>query len=464
MILVLVSRIPFLDAGCGTDPDAWRVVSAAQSISRDVEYRPSRLPGYPVQEYFYSLISSQPPFVLNLCTAILSSLAAAFFALIIHGMGSKDAILAALAFACTPIVYISSTTSMDYLWALSMVLGSLFCLQNRKPSIAGFLLGIAVGCRISSLIFVVPCSLLIRDGESFRKHSVHVWSFVLSTTLVSVFAYVPVFRRYGFGFLTFFQHGYPSLGEIIKTMTIDIWGLLGTGAILAALMYSLIVESMRKDRASHSTLFPLPMVAASASSVLLVTILFLRLPLEAGYLIPAVPFVLLLLAHRMNRGLFRVVCALLIISSFTGSIDSGDRPWSPVPSAASVRLTLNGRHVVFDPLKGPIVNDHERRITRMQFVNNLLAFGDSVATRSVIVAGVWLPQITISGGDCLSENEEQEFTYNRRKASFVGLLDSSAVERYRRSGTPIFFVTSQEVYNREMFGIDLRAIGALEIN
>jgi hypothetical protein len=463
VFLVLISRLPFLDAGYGTDPDAWRVVYAAKSISQAGEYRVSRLPGYPVQEYAYSLISSQSPFFFNFCTAILSSLAAGIFALIVHGLGSKDSILSAIAFACTPIVYISSTTSMDYLWALSMVLAGLFCTTHRKPFLAGILLGIGAGCRITSLIFIVPVSVLIVERAQFRRSMVQIGKLLLGVSISAILSYVPVIGEYGSGFFTFYEHAYPPITTIMRCLTIDTWGVLGTVAILVAMVLTLARRVLQKKSPSPQSAFSPSMVVASATAASLCLILFLRLPVEAAYLIPAIPFVLILLSHWIERRLFIVVCVFLVISSFSGSIDSGDRPWSPSGSVAAITLSVQGRRIVFDPLKGPIINDHERRISRMQFVQKLLDFGDLVETRSVIVAGVWLPQITISGGGYLPENEEQEYTYNRRNASFVGLLDSSAVERYQNSGTPIYFVTSQEVYNREVFGIELRAIGAQEI-
>jgi hypothetical protein len=462
-VLVLLSRIPFLDAGYGTDPDAWRVACAAKSISQDGEYRASRLPGYPVQEYVYSLISSQSPLFFNLCTAILSSLAAGLFALVLHARGSKDSILAAIALACTPIVYIFSTTSMDYCWALSMLLASVYYVSVQKPVLAGILLGIAAGCRITSLIVVAPLLVLLVEGSQLRKRILPLGLFLLSASISAALVYSPVIRKYGTGFLTFYEHGYPSMVAIIKSMTIDIWGVLGTVAILVAVVLTLFRRVFQKESSSQQKPISTSLVVASAGVVSLYLVMFLRLPVEAAYLIPAIPFVLILFSLWMERTLFRVVCVLLVISSFIGGIDSGDRPWSPSPSVAATTLRVKGRQIVFDPLKGPIINDHERRISRMQFVNKLLAFSDSLRTRSVIVAGVWLPEIMVTGGCFSSEKGEQDDLYDRGNAKFVGLLDTSAVEQCRASETPIYFVGTQDVYNREIFGISLQAIGAQEI-
>lgn len=48
--LVLGSRLPFLDAGYGLDPDAWRLARAAHGIATKGVFQVSRLPGHPVVE------------------------------------------------------------------------------------------------------------------------------------------------------------------------------------------------------------------------------------------------------------------------------------------------------------------------------------------------------------------------------------------------------------------------------
>src|SRR5256885_10971067 len=54
---IAASRLPFLAAGYGTDTDAWKLAFAAREIGTTGHYAPSRLPGYPVQEYASALAS-----------------------------------------------------------------------------------------------------------------------------------------------------------------------------------------------------------------------------------------------------------------------------------------------------------------------------------------------------------------------------------------------------------------------
>ena len=49
-IAYAASRIPFLNGGYGTDPDAWRVALSGYWLWDHHEFYPSRLPGYPIHE------------------------------------------------------------------------------------------------------------------------------------------------------------------------------------------------------------------------------------------------------------------------------------------------------------------------------------------------------------------------------------------------------------------------------
>ncbi len=122
--LVFVSRLPFLGAGHGTDPDAWALVDAARSICETGQYTASRLPGYPLPELIGALLWRGGPLVLNGCTALFSAWAAASFIRSAKVLGSADPLLAGLALAMTPVVFVNSVNSMDTVWALALILAS----------------------------------------------------------------------------------------------------------------------------------------------------------------------------------------------------------------------------------------------------------------------------------------------------------------------------------------------------
>src|ERR1043166_6986783 len=64
-LVVLLSRLPFLDAGYGVNVDAWRVALRAVEIAITGDYSVSRFPGYPIQEIVCSWFWRGGPFALN---------------------------------------------------------------------------------------------------------------------------------------------------------------------------------------------------------------------------------------------------------------------------------------------------------------------------------------------------------------------------------------------------------------
>ena len=196
LVFIYFSRLPFLMAGYGNDPDAWRVADTARRIASENKYSASRLPGFPVQEIICSFLWTGGPFALNSVTALFSALSVSFFSFIMKFYGSRDYVLGSFAFAFTPVIYINSTNSMDYLWALAFILGSFYFVLIRKPLVAGLFLGIAIGCRVTSVAMFVPLFLLLISQEPNDFNHRDRLTFFLGTFFVSIFVYLPVFLRY----------------------------------------------------------------------------------------------------------------------------------------------------------------------------------------------------------------------------------------------------------------------------
>src|SRR5678810_506663 len=112
--IVFASRLPFLGPGYGVDADAWLVAWAGRAIAQTGHYEASRLPGYPLHEYATALIWPWGSCLANTLTAVFSAAAAACFALVLRRLGSRDDVLAALALASAPVIYIASVVGMDY--------------------------------------------------------------------------------------------------------------------------------------------------------------------------------------------------------------------------------------------------------------------------------------------------------------------------------------------------------------
>ncbi|HEY6952837.1 MAG TPA: hypothetical protein VI758_10545 [Bacteroidota bacterium] len=462
-IVVILTRLPFLQAGYGVDPDAWRMAATARAIAATGEYQASRLPAYPIPELAYSLFAHQSPFAFNLCTALFSGLAAGFLALTMRRLGSKDAMLAGIALAFIPIFYISSTVTMDYLWALCFVLAGLSYATDQHPLASGLLLGLATGCRITSVMLAIPLLMILTAGLKGKTRLRSVATFLISLVPLPLLAYTPVMRKYGLGFLQFHEGSYPSVVSIMRTATIDVWGIVGTVAIVTALVAVFAHGKGRPAETSIPSQIPFQHVVAWGVAIVMMVALFMRLPVEAGYLLPILPFVLLLLAYVLKRRFFVLLCIALVCSPMLLSYDAIDRPWSPVPSSVAFPFVVQGRTVVFDVLQGPIWMDRNRRARRMEYAEMILAFADRLDHPGVVVAGIWLPELVVLGGGDQTHVEGDSASFVRGRAEFVGLLDARSATVCRERGKQLYYIPGQQLYNADVFGVNLAEFGAREI-
>lgn len=451
---VFLSRVPFLEPGYGYDPDAWRIALSARRLAVEGKYEVSRFPGYPVPELVSALFVWGGPLALNGLAALLSAVAAAFFALTLKALGSRDYVPGALAVAFAPVVYINSTCSMDYVWALAFLLASLYFVLGGRPVVAGVLLGLAIGSRATSAAMLVPLSVLVvwpRGGRhpSARRPLHGVVKLWAASCLVGGGTFLPVYVAYGFGFLR--AHApkvYPPAAVVVYKATFGTLGVVGMAG-LAGAAASVAVAGPRRA-AGHSSLASVgapPLVWASVLAIGLHGVVFVALPEAAGYLIPAVPFVLLLLARVAPRRAFVVACLSLIVSPFVLGIAKPSGELGPAFSRAAVRFHVGKRRLVLDPLKGPILLDHSTRRRRLDFVVRALDHLQGLSGNWVVVAGMWLPLMEMTGE---GNADLQKVTYT---------LDGPALQRHLDARARIYYLPDLRGYNIERHGIDLREHG-----
>lgn len=449
-MVVFLSRLPFLGAGYGNDWDSWEIASAARDIAATGKYTASRLPGYPVPELFYSLIWDRGPLLFNAVTAMFSAVGIGFFSLTLSKLHAKDAFLASISLAFIPVVYINSTVTLDYVWALTFILVGLYFAQHAHGLISGLFLGLAIGSRITSALMFIPLGMSATGRLDNRDRRNFFVGFSLSALLVAVASYIPVVTTYGVDFLTFSSSGYPPLLAVLRVFTFDVWGGLGLVAIgipAVGLFLPWILPHGQTTSLNSSS----GQTAAWLAAIALYVLVFFRFPHEAGYLMPVLPFVILLLARFQRRSGFVVFCVLLMFSPFFFSVSS--RNWNEItgiPSYSEHALTIDipGNQIVIDPLYGPLLLDHRQRVNGLIFTRRVLEAASLLDTKSIVVAGAWLTKIQPPAGDL----ESVEFVY---------LIESEgALQKYLSDGFQIFYLPGQLEYNRNLYGIDLEDFGA----
>jgi hypothetical protein len=429
LIIFLASRLPFLHPGFGTDPDAWRMVLSSKQIFETGHYSPSRLPGFPVPEFTYSLLlnltgGKPSPILFNLITALFSLAAVYFFYLILIKINIKNVYPVLMCLIFTPLFYINSVNSMDYNWAMAFILASFYFCLSDKQLISGILLGLAAGSRISSLVFLIPFNFWIIYSDRLKAYPKRSFSFTLSVLLVTAMVYFPVYSAYGLHLFSYDKLIYPAFLTVFGRMTIKVWGVIGTVSILAVVLLILFRKKRLQNEIESSGHKKITLIILITIAIYF--LLFLKLPLEAGYLLPAIPFFFILIAKYLTRNISIFLAASLIISCFILDIDKTG----------------------FEPA-GLVLGDHLKRIGEIQSANLAIdkAKKLNIGNYRIISEG-YLPKIEV---EAFIQNLDIQVINN-----FVYLPLPSEIDSMQDSGITIYYLKNAReglslFYNDSLF-------------
>ncbi|HEX6570085.1 MAG TPA: hypothetical protein VF015_12995 [Acidimicrobiales bacterium] len=344
--------LPILWMGYGTDIDVTDVLASADSI-RAGDYTPSRPPGVPVFEAVAAVLDPVGGhLLLNLATAAGGAATVVGIARLVRGWGHPNGDLIALAFLASPIAVISSTSTADFIWAMTFfVWGCLVHLRGRSVP-AGVLLALAIGARLPSVLLVV--ALLVADGwdAAHRRRCVRT---ALVALPLGALLYVPSWLAYdrSTGFLDPAE-GWRSFGNNLGRFLYKGYVTAGGLAIvLIAMAVPALVAALPRWRTD-------PMLRLGVLGCAAAGALYFVYPWKFSHLLPAVAMLLLWLgASRGNRRPFLV--ALIVALAVNGVVTfrplAPDRPaeastgeWDP---AVTPGLLLNDIACRLDAMDEP---------------------------------------------------------------------------------------------------------------
>lgn len=438
-ILVLVSRIPFLFYGYGVEEDSWGIAISSLNWNNTGQYEVSRLPGHPVHELFCMLLINQGAVALNFLSAIMSVAATVFFALSVKKMGVQDYFMAGLVFAFVPVLYISSTYTIDYVWGMAFLMAGLYFMLGERFVSCGIMLGLAVGCRITSAAMLVPMLILTWPLVSKGDPVKNILKLLSVFTFTSVLFYLPVYFYYGSGFFMYYdQFPYPSIAKIFYKGTFGVWGLLGIVSLILGTGYYLKNIRTTGWSGRDKRIF----VACIAACILYLAS-YLRLPQKSAYMMPIIPFVVLLFASRLSNPQFKVISILFILSPFVMGISLTDSFRGSKPSPLSTTVVVNKQEIAMDFLQGPLFADISKRKNKNEFVDKVLEQTCRMSEKSFIISGWWFNQIimtTIESGI-------------KPCAGYGFYITSEEMKKQKELGNSIYFLPEQDIYNDLYSGI-----------
>ena len=389
-VVYIASRVPWLDLGYGTDPDAWRVALTATYLWEEVDYLPSRLPGYPLHELVTAAFIKGGWVWTNMSTVLISLVGVYLFARLARKLELSHRGALTVAFAFSPLLWINSVMTMDYMWALTFILGAYLALLHRSPTLAGLSLGIAAGFRLTSLGMLLPFALLLwRLGQ--RRE---IRPLTLTSVATAFVAYTPVLLVYGLNFLNFYDQQVP-LDEFFKRLGKDGLGVIGALAILAVLAFSL-----SRLRRFPGDLLRDPQVLTWTAVVVVFFASYTRLPHEIAYLIPLFPFGFFLMSRYLSRGLLVGALAVIVVSGFIDITSPEDAPGLHANTFTGARFG-----------KGMLLSDIDTLNNQMDFAHELRELtitNEDIEEPAVVVVGFIYPELVMLYQDELDINILEE--------------------------------------------------------
>ena len=435
ILLLVVSRAPLLVSGYGADGDAWRVAESSLRVWNEGTYEPSRFPGFPVHEFLNALfVGIGGSIVSNLATFLVFILSLYPLRKIVAFWGVPMPNVVLVVFSFLPIVWKNSAVTMDYLWGLAGILTSTWLVLEKRFLLAGIVLGLAAGTRITHLAFVFPFLLILPAGQN-KNLAV----FVLSSVGTALACYIPVVLSPSWGDLTEYFFSRMWKESLWKTIAVYFYraiysvGLLG---FLGVLALAVLQRARWKDLRRH------PAFAFSSACIVLTLLLFALLPEEREYLIPMMPFLLILIFLAGTKEQLIVVSILLLSFSFV-SVDVVEHD-TPSPKT----------RIAF--VQGMVLKEHSERLKSMEWRKRLVSI--DVPDSSIVMIGrgpiFGLENDSVEPAVELGAELNQACykARNRRDLYYVYSLNREQLFGMRRLGFTVFYADDAKSYLETFVG------------
>lgn len=391
-LLVLLSRLPFLGLGYGSDADAWRAIQAGQHLLDTGHYLPSRPPGYPLPEYTMALLLQAgiaTPWVVGFIAAVLSGVSAGLAALVIGPLGWRRAAAAAVALAFTPVVFVASLGAMDYIWGLTFFLAATLSVLRSRWQWAALWLGLAAASRPTYAAAFLPLAWAGLQAEGLSLRSAAAWRRLVPLALLSggitLAFFVPVIREIGWLIVSGPKAGTGTQSPVwmAYSATLLLFGLIGSVAValaVAAACWRRREGQPLPERQSR------PLMGWAWLLIGLYGLLFLVLPDEASYLMPALLGLYTLLARYSPRSMLAVLAVAMVASSFLFSVarDKGGKAGLVVEGPVLREMDLLRRRAcVAGVVKAHLANapDNERVIVAEYRPQVMVEIGPALSGR-----------------------------------------------------------------------------------
>lgn len=319
LIVAALLYIPLAFLGFGSDSDAFSVARVGQHYVDTLDYVPSRLPGFFVHEVFVFILNLLGGSLLsNLGSVAMALLTLASFRKLSRSFQVPHATLLTIIMMVQPFFWVSAASTIDYLWALGFSFLGFNLLMQRKYALASISLAAAIGSRLSTVLLIgIFLFFLFFTYRDMRRKLLLT---TLATALLAFAFYIPPidFLEWNWSRWLVLSTGNPELWTpllrfgrfayknlMFFSLPVIVWG----GCMVSGLF-------LKKEKPIH--LRSDGVFWLSAAVIFAVQLLFFRFPIEMEYLLPLLPFVLILTSKLFPNKYWQLwlLFALVLLSNF----------------------------------------------------------------------------------------------------------------------------------------------------
>jgi hypothetical protein len=309
-------------SGYGGDSDTYHLIRSGQTLLLRGEYSPSRAPGYFVAEVVIGAASLLGGFHLcNLISSLLGVLTLfVFWRLLTLRFSPDDSILMTIIVGLNPSFIIAASSSMDFVYSLSLGLLGVFLFATRRPCLGAVAFALATSARLSNVLVLAVAYLYFvyvryasRDFKELRGVVASGFVGILATLLL----YMPLYAAYNntFGFLTYIVGDWDFLGHLSRFVYKNVY-------LLGLLPFGLIAGSAVWRLARRELVVPIqPEVVAGLAALLAHEVLFFKIPNEASYLLPILFVIVPLWGVLCRPGKIALYLMLLLTVVYAGVVN-----------------------------------------------------------------------------------------------------------------------------------------------
>ena len=437
VIIPFLLRIPLLFMGFGVEEDAWGHVLNAIEMKIDGHYIISRLPGHPAMELLSCLLLKSfgtKALLWNLPFALAGSWASLEFYRIARLHKMEAALWLTLCFNAVPSVLFAGATTMDYIFQLALILWAYRSMLKGKWWWVGIALGLAMSFRLTSALFALAIALqwTLRREWRFSNFS----AIALPMALITVLAFWPAYQQLGSSFFSTYALPYPPLAKVFFKGSIGLLGPVGFVTVSV-----LLLRTFRKIPKE-------PMLPFWLGVILLHLLVFIRLPEKSAFLLPAIPFLFLMIGLNHEKSFLRNLSFLLLIGLFVGGINLNHPERGSSRSMVSVTKAISGQDISFDLLLGPYGGEWTKRQNKAAYVASVQKCRrQRQDSDEVLIAGWWYAMMQIDFWQEKGKLDE----------SLVYYADEEKLEIALERGGELFALPEQEEVNHRKHGTDYLA-------